>query len=242
MFPFRHYKSTVTSMSALTSSAAHSCTTSFCSNCHGSEGDGVGNVNLKGGQFRRASTDQNFRRILTRGIPGTAMPPGDYTDSDLLALVAYVRTMRDFDGGIVTLGDAGRGRAIFEGQGECVSCHRVAGKGSRLAPDLTAIGAFRGAGSLRASLLDPTGSMLPLNRPVRAVTRDGQVISGRRLNEDTYTIQIFDDQERLVSLEKADLQEVTVLTTSPMPSYEDTLSAAEQADLLAYLVSLKGLR
>ena len=84
--------------------------------------------------------------------------------------------------------------------------------------------------------------MLPLNRPVRAVTRDGQVISGRRLNEDTYTIQIFDDQERLVSLEKADLQEVTVLTTSPMPSYEDTLSAAEQADLLAYLVSLKGLR
>ena len=64
----------------------------FCSNCHGDEGDGVGNVNLKAGQFRHASTDQNFGRILTRGIPGTGMPPGDYGETDMLALIAYVRT------------------------------------------------------------------------------------------------------------------------------------------------------
>ena len=83
--------------------------------------------------------------------------------------------------------------------------------------------------------------MLPLNRPLRAVTRDGEVITGRRLNEDTYTVQIFDERERLVSLDKADLQELTVLAASPMPSYAETLSEAELADLLAYLVTLKGL-
>ena len=213
----------------------------FCSNCHGSEGDGVGNVNLKSGQFRNASTDQNLRRILTRGIPGTAMPPGTYADADLVALVAYVRNMRDYDGGVVTLGDARRGQALFAGKGDCARCHRVAGRGSRLAPDLTAIGAVRGAGSLRETLLDPTGSMLPLNRPLRAVTRAGEVITGRRLNEDTYTVQIFDEQERLVSLDKADLRELTTLAASPMPSYAETLTEAELADLLAYLVTLKGL-
>lgn len=213
----------------------------FCSNCHGSAGDGVGSVNLMSGQFRHASTDQNFRRILTNGIPAAGMPPGNYTDADMLALVAYVRNMRDYDGGVVTLGDAARGRAVFEGKGACSSCHRVAGRGSRLGPDLTAIGAVRGAGSLRATLLDPTGSMLPLNRPLRAVTRDGEVITGRRLNEDTYTVQIFDERERLVSLDKADLQELTVLGTSPMPSYAETLNEAELADLLAYLVTLQGL-
>lgn len=212
----------------------------FCSNCHGSEGDGVGNVNLKAGQFRHASTDQNFRRILTRGIPGTAMPPGDYADSDLVAIVAYVRTMRDYDGGVVTLGNANRGEVLFEGKGACTSCHRVAGNGSRLGPDLTSIGAIRGAGSMRATLLDPTGSMLPSNRSMRAVKTNGEVVSGRRLNEDTYTVQILDNQERLVSLEKSALQELTVISQSPMPSYADTLNEEELADLLAYLVTLKG--
>jgi len=214
----------------------------FCSNCHGSEGDGVGSVNLKAGQFRRASTDQIFRRILTEGIPGTGMPPGNYTASDMTALVAYVRNMRDFDGGIVTLGNVLRGETIFYGKGRCTDCHRVAGKGGRQAPDLTAIGAIRGAGSLRASLLNPTASMLPSNRPVRIVTQADEVIHGRRLNEDTYTIQIFDDQDHLQSFEKADLKEVAILDTSPMPSYDDSLSESELADLLAYLVTLTGLR
>ena len=82
--------------------------------------------------------------------------------------------------------------------------------------------------------------MFPINRPVRAVTRDGKVINGRRLNEDTYTVQLVDDQERLVSLVKHDLREYTILTVSPMPSYRYTLTDAELADVVAYLLSLKG--
>jgi len=82
--------------------------------------------------------------------------------------------------------------------------------------------------------------MRPINRPVELVTADGTRISGRRLNEDSYTVQIIDDEERLRSFDKVDLREFTVLTESPMPSYADQLSAQELADLLAYLVSLKG--
>ena len=213
----------------------------FCSACHGDDGDAVPAVNLMSGQFRFATTDQNLRRIMTRGIPGSGMPPGTYSDADQIALVAYVRNMRDYDGGVVTLGDAGRGRAIYEGKGDCASCHRVAGRGSRSGPDLTSIGAVRGAGSMRESLLDPSGNMLPHNRPLRAVMRGGEVVTGRRLNEDTYTVQIFDERERLVSLDKADLEELTPLAASPMPSYAGTLSETELADLLAYLVTLRGL-
>ena len=90
--------------------------------------------------------------------------------------------------------------------------------------------------------LNRTGSMLPVNRPVRAVTRDGKVITGRRLNEDTYTVQLIDEQEHLVSLTKTDLLEYTVLKTSSMPTYQDKLSAQELADLEAYLLSLKGVK
>jgi hypothetical protein len=80
--------------------------------------------------------------------------------------------------------------------------------------------------------------MRPMNRPVRAVTRDGAVITGRRLNEDTYTVQVVTPEGRLVSLVKGDLREWSVSLASPMPSYKDTLSADDLADLLAYLVSL----
>jgi len=80
---------------------------------------------------------------------------------------------------------------------------------------------------------------MPINRPVRAVTRDGTVINGRRLNEDTYTVQLLDDQERLVALTKADLREFTILTTSPMPAQKN-MTPDELADLVAYLLTLKG--
>ena len=83
--------------------------------------------------------------------------------------------------------------------------------------------------------------MLPINRPVRAVTRDGTLHTGRRLNEDTYTVQLIDQNQRLVSLVKDDLQEYAVLTTSSMPSYEDTMNEQERADVLAYLLTLKGM-
>ena len=84
--------------------------------------------------------------------------------------------------------------------------------------------------------------MLPSSRPVRAVTRDGKVINGRRLNEDTYTVQLIDEQEHLLSLTKADLREYTVLKSTPMPSYKDKFSSQELADLEAYLLSLRGVK
>src|SRR5207302_3414708 len=133
-----------------------------------------------------------------------------------------------------------KGRGIFEGKGSCTRCHRVGALGARVAPDLSDIGAVRSAGSLERSLLDPASQMMPINRPVRAVTADGKVINGRRLNEDTYTVQLLDDQERLVSLTKAGLREYTILTTSPMPSFRNTFSPDELSDLVAYLLSLKG--
>ena len=82
--------------------------------------------------------------------------------------------------------------------------------------------------------------MFPINRPVRAVTRDGRVINGRRLNEDTYTVQIITVEGRLVSLVKSELREWSVSPTSPMPTFKDTLTPGELIDLVTYMSSLKG--
>jgi putative heme-binding domain-containing protein len=148
--------------------------------------------------------------------------------------------MNSIELGGIPQGDPERGRQLFVGKGDCGSCHRVNGKGPRFAPNLSAIGATRTAATLQRELVDPDAAMQPINRPVRIVTRDGKVINGRRLNEDTWTLQLIDEHENLVSLDKADIREYTVLEKSPMPSYAKTLGDQERADLLAYLLSLKG--
>ena len=66
------------------------------------------------------------------------------------------------------------------------------------------------------------------------------MIDGRRLNEDTYSVQLIDDQERLLSLDKSELREYTILTPQ-LPSYADVFSEEEAADVRAYLRSLKGM-
>ena len=210
-----------------------------CTTCHGADGEGVGGVNLRSGRFRNATTDQDLTRIVTTGIKGSAMPAFKFDASEIAGIVAFLRNMNTFDRGSVAPGDAARGRAIYAGKGDCARCHRVGADGSRVAPDLSDIGSIRSPASLVRSLTDPSSQMMPINRPVRLVTRDGAVVNGRRLNEDTYTVQIIDDQERLRSFLKSDLREFTVQTVSPMPSFKN-LSDAEVADLVAYLLSLKG--
>jgi len=211
-----------------------------CTTCHASNGDGVGGVNLKSGRFRNAATDQDLMRVVSNGLNGTGMLGFKFDPSELAAIVAYLRNMNSFDRGSMKPGDAVRGRQIVDGKGGCLRCHRIGATGSRVAPDLSDIGSVRSAGSIQRSLTDPASQMMPINRPVRAVTRDGKVINGRRLNEDTYTVQMIDDQERLVSLTKADLREFAIATTSPMPSFKSTLTADELADVMAYLLTLKG--
>ncbi len=210
-----------------------------CASCHGETGDGVAGVDLRSGPLRRAATDRDLIGVIRAGIPGTGMLAFDLDTAEMTGIVAYLRNM-NYEMDAVTLGDAGRGRTIFEGRGACLDCHRVRGRGPRAARDLTAIGAGRPPSALRRSLLDPTGTMRPIDRPVELVTADGVRVTGRRLNEDTYTVQLIDDEARLRSFDKADLREFRVLTASPMPAYGDRLDAGELADLLAYLVSLKG--
>jgi mono/diheme cytochrome c family protein len=75
---------------------------------------------------------------------------------------------------------------------------------------------------------------------VRIVMKDGTTINGRRLNEDTYTVQVIDEKEQLRSILKSDTRSYIVETRSPMPSYATRLTEEELSDLVAYLLSLKG--
>src|SRR5207253_7643917 len=114
--------------------------------------------------------------------------------------------------------------------------------GSRLGPDLTLAGLPRPpvarfvgfaapppppttatiVARLRQDLLDPDSEIAPANRMFRAVLKDGSVVSGRLLNLDQFTVQLFDSKERLLTLQRTELREFSPIKSS-MPSYRDKL-------------------
>jgi putative heme-binding domain-containing protein len=213
-----------------------------CVRCHGPDGDQVPGVNLGHGKFSRASSDEDLIKIIRNGIPGTAMPPSNYSEVQAGTIVAYLRSMKDSVAVSASAsGDPVRGKAIFEGKGNCINCHRVNGSGSRMGPDLTDVGAIRRAVQLERSIFEPDAEVLPQNRFYRATLKDGSVVTGRLLNQDVFTIQMLDSRERLVTYEKAKLKEFGFVNKSPMPSYKDKLTTPELADVVSYLVSLKGV-
>src|ERR1051326_4400080 len=118
---------------------------SNCTGCHGSAGDQVQGVALMSGKFRRATNDDEVAGIIRKGVPGTAMQAFNFTDQQAGMVVAYLKAFSATGTSAATadaseLGDAGRGKQILEGKGNCLSCHRVGETGSRTGPDLTTAG------------------------------------------------------------------------------------------------------
>jgi putative heme-binding domain-containing protein len=138
-------------------------------------------------------------------------------------------------------GDWSRGQAIFEGKGQCLDCHRVANHGSRLGPDLSDTGAVMTPVQLQHFLLAPDPEVEPKYRLFIVITRDGVTFTGKLLNQDQFSLQMLDSQERLIAFDKSDLRAYHFAKTRPMPSYRNKLDAQELADLVAFLVSLKGV-
>lgn len=214
-----------------------------CIGCHGPDGNQIAGIDLLRSRFQRAfASDDDIVKLIRAGVPGSTMLASTQNEANVGMIVAYMRSVAAAPGAsVVRAGDPARGKGIFEGKGNCLSCHRVAAVGAHLGPDLSAIGSARRTGELERSLLDPNAEVAAANRFVRAVTRNGETILGRVLNIDSYTIQMIDRQDKLRSLDKTTLREYALMKESGMPSMQGRLSAQEIADIVGYLASLRSL-
>lgn len=212
--------------------------TAQCQLCHGPNGDGISGINLARQQFHHVVSDDDIRKMITTGNP-QGMPPFTMQPEELDELVAYVRSGLDRGGAGFRLGDATRGKAVYE-SARCGTCHRIGGDGPLMAPDLSDIGFIRRPGQIYTSLTSPDKATMPINRTVTIVTKSGETIHGRRLDEDTFLVQLIDDHEKIRAINKADIRSYDIGKKSDMPSFVGQLSDDAMADLVAYLVSLKG--
>jgi putative heme-binding domain-containing protein len=210
-----------------------------CAGCHGQNGIGGRAPTLTQGVFKHGSSDDELFQNILKGIPGTEMIGSELDAEKIWQLVAYVRTLSAGKGAGQTDGDAVRGREIF-GANHCSNCHMVFGQGGRTGPDLSAVGGERSLGDLLSSLREPDLQVATDFWAVRLTLKDGKTIGGRRLNEDTFSVQVLDAGGRLVSVKKDTISDFQMSDSSPMPSFA-SLSEKDLTDIVAYLASLRGV-
>ncbi len=203
-----------------------------CRRCHGVTGQGNGELaadldprptNLAAGVYKFRSTasgalptDADLFRILSVGVPGTAM--SDFQDlsvSQRQALVSYLKTLSSRfndesppspvqfpENRTATDQDLDRGKQVYADM-QCAACHGEQGKGD---------------GELADALSDSSGV------PIRPANLTKKPLKSGAGPEDIY---------RTV---------MTGLDGTPMPSYGDSLSPDQGQDLSLYVFSLSQRR
>ena len=224
-----------------------------CAPCHGPNGEGGRGPTLALPKLQQAPDLAALLRLIRRGIEGTGMPSSRLSPEDVRLVALWVQQLGQRPAEPMP-GDVERGRGVYAKKGACGTCHTIRGYGGALGPDLTEIGLLRGAGYLRQSLVEPAADVpkgfglyqrdanISLNfLQVSVVTKDGRRLTGVRVNEDAFSIQIRDTGNRIHSLLKSELRELHKdWGQSPMPAYGDVLSKDEIDDVVAFLMAQRG--
>jgi len=220
-----------------------------CARCHGMDGAGGTGPGLNRSVLGRAPDDQTLFSVIKEGIRSTEMPAAwQMIDREIWQVAGHVRSLGR-TARVPLPGEPERGKRLYETKGQCATCHIVRGQGGSLGPDLTEIGARRGVGHLRSVLLNPGSSKSRDSSGyisflvIRVVAQNRREVQGIRINEDTFTLQLRDADNRMYSFRKEDLKEINRESSgSLMPSYQSVFSPTEIDDLIAYLASLRGER
>src|SRR5471032_3171328 len=190
-----------------------------CADCHGLDARGYRGPDLTA-LLAGDMTDERLFQTIRKGVPGTDMPAArelDTPDDDLLLMIAYLRKIGSVAPAEKPVGNVENGGRLFAAQ--CASCHRVAGRGGRIGPDLTRVGATRSRAALTREIRTPSEWITPAYETVTVLTKDGQRIRGTKKNEDVFSIQVMDVRERIQGFVKADLQDVIYEKDSLIPAF-----------------------
>lgn len=214
---------------------------SSCSPCHG--------LNGKGGE--RAPDiatrpeivrlpDGTTLKVLREGKPQAGMPPfAGLSPAKLSDILNYLRFLQGKLKAPTGTVSAEKGKEVFTGKGGCSECHVIHGVGGFLGPDLSDYGASHSADDIRGAIVSADKRPGIRKGLAKAITKDGQQISGLVRNEDNFSVQLQALDGTFQLLEKSSLSELTFDSAPVMPSdYDSKLSKSELDQLVGYLLKV----
>lgn len=166
-----------------------------CSYCHGIDARGGSRgPDLTAGRSVHGDSDESLFNTITEGVSGTEMPANDLEPDEIWAVISYLRSLRSA-ASAPPAGNARAGETLFFGTATCSQCHMVNGRGGRVGPDLSRVGAARTPAVIAENIRTPSKELLAGYETVSAVGRNGTRVVGVRRNEDTFTVQVMDIKE-----------------------------------------------
>ncbi len=179
-------------------------------------------VRLRLQQWRLPELEARIAK-LTQGLP-----PADQKLQELL--------LRRREGFLKTAKpDLALGTKVFEKH--CAACHQLAGKGTKIGPQLDGIG-LRGLDRLLEDLIDPNRNVDQAFRATTFLLKGDRIISGLVLREEGEVTVVADAQGKETRITKAEIDERNLSQLSPMPAnLIDQIPEAEFYELLAYLLA-----
>jgi putative heme-binding domain-containing protein len=210
---------------------------SRCADCHGADAKGARGPDLTL-LWANGANDARVFDSVRNGVESSIMPPSLAPDIEIWATVAYLRSISTVPPFENDGGDVAHGRRLFVDN--CARCHRAAGRGGTLGPDLSRIALIRSREAVLRAIQEPSTSIAVGYRAVTLVTNSGRRIEGVAKSEDAFSIQIVDTDERMQGYLKADLDRIVREEQSLMPQlWPAKIGSRELDDLLAYIGTLR---
>ena len=208
-----------------------------CATCHGADAKGISTIDAPDLTLmwsQRQLSVQDVFNTIREGIPGSIMPPHDFTDTETWMLVGYLQSVAAEGVSELPEGDAANGGRLFTRH--CSECHRAAGEGGSLGPNLTSITSQRTLESLRTSVRQPSALIQRGYKPITVVTSDNETVQGVLKSEDAFSLQLMDQNQRLRAFMKSNLRRMERSEISLMPAFPPSLIGEQDLlDIFNYL-------
>ncbi|WP_165440646.1 PVC-type heme-binding CxxCH protein [Rubripirellula amarantea] len=137
-------------------------------------------------------------------------------------------------------GDPDSGKAVFNKEGTCIKCHKVAGEGKEVGPDLSEIGSKLSKEDMFVSILNPSAGISHNYETYACLTVDGKLITGLLVGETEEEITIKTADAVLTKIPADDVEDLRKQEVSLMPAdLQKAMSVQQLVDLVDYLRLLK---
>ncbi len=132
-------------------------------------------------------------------------------------------------------GDPAKGRAIFFGdEANCAVCHTFAGRGGKVAADLT-VSVHRSPEAVLRDIVEPSAAINPDYVSYVLQTDSGQTLAGLIQSADEKQITLVDAAAKLHQVNRNEIEDIRANSVSLMPTGFDKLGRVKLQDLVAFL-------